>query len=115
MQGNHPRSRVAREHNNDCNIDGLDSFWQFLSVTVEQLIRHHNTDDVGLAEHLVTGVLQAVLLEVSEQSGVGANQTRYDLTAVMEEVQHQREHYESWIVHIEPHCSVNPLSNTCPL
>ena len=103
-------------NNNDCN--DLDSFWQFLSVTVEQLFRHHNTDDVGLAERLVAraddciGVLQAVLREVSE---IRANQTRHDLIALIEEVQHHREYYESWIIQIEPHCSFNPLSNTCPL
>ena len=99
----------------------LDSFWQFLSRTVEQLITHHNSDDVGLVERLVAraddcvGVLQAILLEISEQSGTGANQTRVDFIALIEEVQRQKEHYESWIVQIEPHCSINPLSNACPL
>ena len=99
-------------------VQDLGSFWQFLSRTVEQLDRHHDTDDVGMAERLVAraedcvGVLQAVLRDVSEH---GANQSRQDLVALIQEVQLRKEHYESWIIQIEPQCSINPLSNTCPL
>ena len=75
-------------------LSDLDSFWQFLFVTVEPLIKHHNTNDVGLAELLVVRAddcIGAVLREVSEQSGVGANQTRHNLIALIEEVQLKRE------------------------
>lgn len=66
---------------------------------------------VARAEDCV-GVLQAVIRDVSEH---GANQSRQDLVALIQEVQLRKEHYESWIIQIEPQCSINPLSNTCPL
>ena len=107
-------------------VTDLESFWEFLAATIQQLFRHHNTDDIGLAERLVVraddciGVLQAVLREMTEPSGTlgsvnSVNQTRQDVTTLIEEVQHQREHYKNYIVQIQPSCSMNPLSLTCPV
>ena len=85
---------------------------------------YHNTDDIGLAQQLVVraddciGVLQAVLQEMTEPSGTlgsvnNVNQTRQDVTTLIEEVQHKQEHYNNWIVQIQSSCSMNTLSLTC--
>ena len=66
-----------------------------MAVTIQQLCRHHNTDDVILAERLVTraddceAVLQAVLGRVLEGSGSSTlNESVQDLASLIQVVDH---------------------------
>ena len=88
-------------------VTDLDSFWQFLFATFEQLFRHHNTDDLGLAERLVMrvddciAVLQAVLSDGMFEEPADT-QTIHDLQGLISELQGHQEHYAGWILQIEP-------------
>ncbi len=100
-------------------IVDLDSFWHFLSVTVQQLCRHNRTDDVVVAERLLAraedceAVLQAVFGRVIDQEGSG--DIIQDLAHLLEVLEHHRNHYAGWILRIEPRCTDNFLSQACPV